>query len=286
MNKDVFDLNSIKLITDSSCDLPENIIKEYNISVIPLNILFEDKCYLDGVDIDKKEFYKKIKNADKLPKTSSPSPDRFLKEYNCEEENILVISLSSDLSSTYNNALIGKNMYLEEHKSKRIEVVDSRTASMGLGLLVLKVAKLIKEGKDIDYILKKIEENIKNSFTYVVLDTIENAVKSGRISSFKEKIVQILNLKVIIKVEDGLVKVFDKARGDKKSLNKLIGFIEDAGINTSEKILAICHANALDKALKLKELINKKHKFKNIIISEIGAAIGTYSSTGAVLISF
>ncbi|WP_072723351.1 DegV family protein [Tepidibacter thalassicus] len=279
-------MNSIKLITDSSCDLPENIIKEYNISVIPLNILFEDKCYLDGVDIDKKEFYKKIKNADKLPKTSSPSPDRFLKEYNCEEENILVISLSSDLSSTYNNALIGKNMYLEEHKSKRIEVVDSRTASMGLGLLVLKVAKLIKEGKDIDYILKKIEENIKNSFTYVVLDTIENAVKSGRISSFKEKIVQILNLKVIIKVEDGLVKVFDKARGDKKSLNKLIGFIEDAGINTSEKILAICHANALDKALKLKELINKKHKFKNIIISEIGAAIGTYSSTGAVLISF
>ncbi|SHJ68568.1 DegV family protein [Tepidibacter formicigenes] len=279
-------MNNIKLITDSSCDLPEHIIKEYNISIIPLNILFRNESYLDGVDISKKEFYKKIKNYDKLPKTSSPSPLSFFKEYDCEEENVLVISLSSGLSSTYNNALIGKNMYLEEYKGKRIEVLDSKTGSMGLGLCVLKAAKLIKEGKNIDYIIRKIKEDIENSFTYVVLDTVENAVKAGRISSFKEKIVQILNLKIIVKVEDGLVKVFDRARGDKKSLNKLIDYIESAGVNTSERILAICHANALNKALKLQDLVNKKYEFKEIIISEIGASIGSYSSEGAILISF
>ncbi|CAH2214487.1 DegV family protein [Tepidibacter aestuarii] len=279
-------MNNIKLITDSSCDLPEYIMKKYNISVIPLNILFDEDSYLDGVDITKKEFYEKMKNSTNLPKTSSPAPDRFVKEFHCEEDNIIVISLSSGLSSTYNNALIGKNMYLEEVGNKRIEIIDSKNGSMGVGLLVLAAIKMIEKGKSIDYIVDKINKDVKNISTYVVLNTIENAAKAGRISSFKEKIVQVLNLKITVKVEDGLVKIYSKARGDKKSLNKLIDFIENEGVNASEKILAICHSNALDKALKFKEMVNNKYNFKEIIISEIGATIGSYSSEGALLISF
>ncbi|WP_187296236.1 DegV family protein [Tepidibacter mesophilus] len=279
-------MNNIKLITDSSCDLPEYIIKKYNISVIPLNILFDEDSYLDGVDITKKEFYEKMRNEPNLPKTSSPSPNRFVKEFQCEQDNIIVISLSSGMSSTYNNALIGKNMYLEEDAEKRIEIIDSKNGSMGVGLLVLDAARMIENGKSIDYIVDKIKKDVKDISTYVVLETIENAAKAGRISSFKEKIVQVLNLKITVKVEDGLVNIFSKARGDKKSLNKLINFIEADGINISDKILAICHSNALDKALKFKEMVNNKYNFKEIIVSEIGATIGSYASEGALLISF
>ncbi|MEJ8554771.1 DegV family protein [Tepidibacter sp. Z1-5] len=279
-------MNNIKIITDSSCDLPEYIIDRYNICVIPLNVLFDEGSYLDGVNITKKEFYEKMKNSPNLPKTSSPSPDRFVKEFNCEQDNVIVISLSSGLSSTYNNALIGKNMYLEGGNEKRIEIIDSKNGSMGTGLLVLAASRMIEKGKSIDYIVDKISKDVKKISTYVVLETIENAAKAGRISSFKEKIVQVLNLKITVKVEDGLVKIFSKARGDKKSLNKLMDFIENEGINASEKILAICHSNALDKALKFKEMVNNKYKFKEIIISEIGATIGSYSSEGALLISF
>ncbi len=279
-------MNKIKLITDSSCDLPKNIIQKYNISVIPLNVLFEENSYLDGVDITKKEFYEKMRNSSKLPKTSSPSPGRFVEEFYCDQDDVIVISLSSGLSSTYNNGLIGKNMYLEEGNEKRIEIIDSKNGSMGTGLLVLAAARMIEKGKSMDYIVDNINKNVKNISTYVVLDTIENAAKAGRISSFKEKIVQVLNLKITVKVEDGLVEIFSKARGDKKSLNKLMDFIENEEINASEKILAICHSNALDKALKFKEMVNTKYSFKEIIISEIGATIGSYSSEGALLISF
>lgn len=279
-------MNNIKIITDSSCDLPEYIIKRYNIAVIPLNVLFDEDSYLDGVDITKQEFYEKMRNSTNLPKTSSPSPDRFVKEFNCEQDNIIVISLSSGMSSTYNNALIGKNMYLEEDDEKRIEIIDSKNGSMGVGLLVLDAARMIENGKSIDYIVDKIKKDVKDISTYVVLQTIENAAKAGRISSFKEKIVQVLNLKITVKVEDGLVNIFSKARGDKKSLNKLINFIEEDGINISDKILAICHSNALDKALKFKEMVNNKYNFKEIIVSEIGATIGSYASEGALLISF
>ncbi len=277
-------LNRIKLITDSSCDLPKELIEKYNICVVPLNVLFGEECYTDG--IDNYSFYEKMKASKELPKTASPSPDKFIKEFACEAENILIITISSGLSSTYNNALIGKNMYLEDHKEKRIEIIDSLSGSMGVGLLVLKAAKMIKEKKDLDHIVKVINEDAQKSFTYVALNTIENAVKAGRISSFKGKIAEVLNLKVIVQVEDGLVKVFDKARGERKTLSKLIQIIEDTGVNTSEKILAIAHANALDKALALKDMILKKHTFEEVIISQIGAVIGTYASDGAVLISF
>lgn len=277
-------MSNIKLITDGSCDLPNEIIEKYNISVISLNIFFGEESYIDNVDNDK--FYEKMKNSKELPKTASPSPQRFMEEFICDENEILVISLSSGLSSTYNSALIGKHMYLEENKEKRIEIIDSKTGSMGEGLLVLKAARFIKEGKDIDYIVNEIKKEVENSFTYVALNTIENAVKAGRISSIKGKIAEVLNLKVIVKVDDGLVKIFDKARGERKCLNKLMNIIEYTGINTSEKILAIAHANALDKALNLKEMITEKFSFKEIVISQIGSTMGTYTSEGAVLISF
>lgn len=277
-------MNNIKLVTDSSCDLPQELIEKYNISVVPLNVFFGDESYIDNEDNSR--FYEKMKVSKDLPKTASPSPQKFMNEFVCEEKEILVITLSSGLSSTYNSALMGKNMYLEDNKEKTIKIIDSKNGSMGEGLIVLKAAMLIKEGRNLDYILNEVNKDINSTFTYVALNTIENAVKAGRISSIKGRIAEVLNLKVIVHVEDGLVKVFDKARGERKCLSKLVEIIEDTGVNPSEKILAIAHGDALDRALNLREMIADRYDFKEIIISQIGATIGTYASNGAVLISF
>ena len=276
----------IRLITDSSCDLPKHLLQENDIHVVPLNVLFEEESFISGVEIDNKTFYSKMKNSATLPKTSSPSPDRFLEKYNCEEEEILVICLSSKLSSTYNNALIAKNMYLEGNSYKKIEVIDTLSGSLGAGILVLKAVELINEGKSLDEIVNIIEKEKENISVYVALDTLENAVKGGRIHAFAGKIINALNLKVIVKVEEGLVKTYDKARGEVKSIKKLVEILEGNISDIPNKVIGIAHGNCEEKALKLKNIIEEKYNFKTILMGEIGPIIGTYAAEGALLISF
>jgi DegV family protein with EDD domain len=276
----------IRLVTDSSCDLPQNILQENNIHVVPLNVLFDDESFVSGVEIDNETFYSKMKNSTALPKTSSPSPDRFLEKFDCEEEEILVICISSGLSSTYNNALIAKNMYLEGNSSKKIEVIDTLSGSLGIGILVLKAVELINSGKPLDEIISIIEKEKENISVYVALDTLENAVKGGRIHAFAGKIINALNLKVIVKVEEGLVKTHDKARGEVKSIKKLVEIMEEHITDRPNKVIGIAHGNCEEKALKLKSMIEEKYNFKTILMSEIGPIIGTYAAEGALLISF
>lgn len=276
----------IRLITDSSCDLPDNVLQENNIHVVPLNVLFGEESFVSGVEIDNNTFYSRMKNSSALPKTSSPSPDRFLDKFNCEEEEILVICISSGMSSTYNNALIAKNMYLEDNNSKKIEVIDTQSGSLGIGILVLKAAELIKQGKTLDEIVGIIEKEKENIRVYVALDTLENAVKGGRIHAFAGKIINVLNLKVIVKVEDGVVKTHDKARGEVKSIKRLVEIMEEHISDIPNKVVGIAHGNCEEKALKLKRIIEEKYNFKSILMSEIGPIIGTYAAEGALLISF
>ena len=153
-------MDKIKIITDGSCDLSHEVLNKFNINVVPLGVSFGEEHYTAGVDIDNKEFYAKMKESKELPKTFCPSPENFCKEYQCEEDKIIVIALSSKLSGTYNSASLARDLYLSEHKEKDIRVIDSMTGSIGAGLLLIKAAKMISEGKDIDEIVEAIE-NLK-----------------------------------------------------------------------------------------------------------------------------
>ena len=145
-------MDKIKIITDGSCDLSHEVLNKFNINVGPRVVSFGEEHYTAGVDIDNKEFYAKMKESKELPKTFCPSPENFCKEYQCEEDKIIVIDLSSKLSGTYNSASLARDLYLSEHKEKDIRVIDSMTGSIGAGLLLIKAAKMISEGKDIDEI--------------------------------------------------------------------------------------------------------------------------------------
>ncbi|EDQ95400.1 EDD domain protein, DegV family [Intestinibacter bartlettii DSM 16795] len=276
-------MDKIKIITDGSCDLSHEVLNKFNINVVPLGVSFGEEHYTAGVDIDNKEFYAKMKDSKELPKTFCPSPENFCKEYQCEEDKIIVIALSSKLSGTYNSASLARDLYLSEHKEKDIRVIDSMTGSIGAGLLLIKAAKMISEGKDIDEIVEAIE-NLKEKISfYGTLETLENAIKGGRINPLAGKIIGALNFKAIVQIKDGVVKPIDKARGESNSIKKVANYITSSIEDTKDKILCLMHANCPEKAHKLLSIIEKTHKFDEVYISEVGPVMGTYTSEGAVL---
>ena len=171
----------VKIITDSTSDIPESIVSELDIEVVPLNIHIGQDNFKHGIDIGTDEFYTKLLNGSELPKTSQPSPGEFLDVYNKfldESDAIVSIHVTSKLSGTYNSAIQAKS---ELEATKPIEVVDSATVSMALGLIVIRAAKIAKNGGTLDQVLKEIEDCLSKSEVLVVLDTLEYLEKGGRI---------------------------------------------------------------------------------------------------------
>lgn len=277
-------MGKIKIVTDSSCDLNKEIIEKYNIGIVGLNVSFGNKTYIDG-EIESENFYKRMAESSELPKTSCPSPNKFAEYFNCTEDEVLVLTITSKLSATYSTAILAKNMFLEEHPEKKIEVIDTLNGSVGQGLLVVKAAKLAEEGKSLSEIVEEIEKIKPSVIFFGSLEPLENAIKGGRINALAGKIINALNFKVIIQIIDGIVKPIDKARGGNNSVKKTVEKI-CSHIDGSKNIsLGIGHSNCLEKALKVKEILLEKHNFENVTISSVGSVMGTYTSQGAILIS-
>jgi DegV family protein with EDD domain len=276
---------SIKIITDGSCDFPQEVLDRVKPGVVGINVAFGEECYIGGLEIDEETFYNKMRGCKELPKTSSPSPERFLELYNCEEDELLVFTLTSKLSSTYSSAVLAKNMYLEENANKRIEVIDSQSGSIGVALMILKCNELIESGKTMDEILNHIEKFKEEMVFFGALDTLENAIKGGRVNALAGKLINALNFKVIIKIEDGLVKPIDKARGESNSLKKALDYVQNNVTNQMQRTVIIGHANCPDKAKKVKQFIELNSEFKEILIAGVGPIMGTFTSEGAILVS-
>lgn len=275
-------MDKIKLISDGTCDLSEELLEKLNIKTISLGLNFGDEHYVIGENIDNKQFYEKMKESKELPKTFCPSPNKFI-EYYKGEEQILVLTLSSKLSGIYNSAILAKDLYLSENKEKDIRIIDTTTGCIGAGLLFIKAAKMIKEGKSLDEICENIEKIKDDIHFYGALNTLDNAIKGGRVNPIAGKLINALNLKAIIQIKDGEVKPINKARGESNSIKKVADYITSNVSDVKDKILCIVHANCPEKATKLLDIIEKTHKFEEVYISEVGPAMGTYTSEGAVL---
>ena len=279
-------MKNIKLITDGSCDLSQEIIEKGKVEIVDVMVSFDDKSYSTRTDITIPQFYEMMRDYKELPKTSCPSPNQFLDAFDCEEDNIIVLCLTSKLSGIYNSAVLAKNMYEEEHgNKKRIEIIDTTTGSIGQALLVSKVANMIDEDKTMDEIVTTIEKLKHEVVFYGALHTLENAIKGGRISAIAGKIIGALNLKPIVHITEGIVKPIDKARGEKNSINKVIDYIKNNIEKTNPTKLAVGHANCIEKAIKIKEILETYHNFDEIHIMEVGPSMGVYTSEGAVLIA-
>ena len=277
-------MSKIKLLVDGGCDLPKETLEKYNIGIVGLNISFGEESFIGGLEIDNETFYKRMKEEKELPKTSCPSPDRFIEAYKGEED-VLLLTVSSKLSGTYSSAKLAKDMYDSEFGDKKVEVLDTMSGSIGQGLLAIKASELISNGKSLDEVIEALNVLKEDILFYGTLETLDNAIKGGRINPIAGKIINALNFKAIIQVTEGIVKPIDKARGVNNSLKKILDYIDNNINQPSDRVLAIAHAYCNEKAVKIKESLESKYDFKEIIIAEIGPVMGTYTSEGAILVS-
>ena len=266
-------MEKIKIITDSTLDLPAELIREKNIEVLPLLINFGEESYLDGVEITTKEMIDKINATGVLPTTAQVTPNRFeetFKKYLDEGYKIVALTLSSDMSGTYQSACIAKDML----ESDDIVVIDSRNVTSGLGLLVLKACELRDKGlgiKEIEEEILKAIPKVKSSLNF---ESLENLVRGGRLSKTAGTIGSVLGLRLILEVKDGKMSVKDKVRGSKKALKKLISDFESVDVDFDSPIVLLELLNE-DVYEGLKIYFQEKNI--NYIDAKVGCTVGIHS---------
>lgn len=266
-------MEKIKIITDSTLDLPAELIREKNIEVLPLLINFGEESYLDGVEITTKEMIDKINATGILPTTAQVTPNRFeetFKKYLDEGYKIVVLTLSSDMSGTYQSACIAKDML----ESDDIVVIDSRNVTSGLGLLVLKACELRDKGlgiKEIEEEILKAIPKVKSSLNF---ESLENLVRGGRLSKTAGTTGSVLGLRLILEVKDGKMSVKDKVRGSKKALKKLISDFESVDVDFDSPIVLLELLNE-DVYEGLKIYFQEKNI--NYIDAKVGCTVGIHS---------
>jgi len=279
-------LEKNKIVADSSCDLTPALKKKLNIGLVPLKINVGRNSYVDDENIDTKKLLADMKNSKEPVKTASPSPNDFMKEYE-KGENIFVVTISSALSSTYNNAMLAKDIILEQSKEKFIHVFDSLSASIGETLISMKINELIEKKFDKFDIIEEVEGYIEDMKTFFVLESLDNLVKAGRISKLLSHIGSILSIKPIMGAnDDGTIRLVEKTRGKKRAFKRLVEVIGEQGEKLEEKILGIAHCNAPEKAEKLKKQIEEMYNFKEVIIVETAGLSSAYANDGGIIIAF
>ncbi len=273
---------AIRIVTDSSADLPAEIIERYGIKVVPLSLEFEGELYQDG-ELDGKEFFDKMEQAEELPKTGSASPQAFVNVFKeiPEEDQIICITLSSKLSGTLQSARLAADI-----AGRKVWFIDSKAATLGLGIITVYAAEMAKLGKGIHDIVDEITGRIENLRMLIFLDTAKNIVKSGRLGKVAGSLVNMFNLKLLLTNEDGEIKFLDKMRGKKRVFNKFIQMLEECGQSLEDKIIGISHADNLPDAEALKKMIIDRFNPREVILSYMGSCIATHAGRGGLTISF
>lgn len=275
-----------KIVGDSCCDLTDSLKEKMNVEIVPLTINVEEKIYVDDESLNTIELLSDMKKSSKTPKTSCPSPNDYIKAYE-EEGDIYVVTLSSQLSGSYNSAVLAKELFLEENSDKFIHVFDSKGASTTQALIVMRIYELIQEGYKREEIVEKVESYIADMKTFFILESLDNLIKAGRIGLLQGKLATILSIVPIMKSNpEGQIDLSEKVRGSKKAIKRLVEVVGEQGLKLEDRTLAIAHCNCLEKAIEFKEEIFRKYNFKDIQIVETHGISTVYANDGGLIISF
>jgi len=278
----------MRIFADSGSDLPKSFFDENDVTLIPLRVLIDDKEGDDVLEINSKEVYDAIRSG-KHPKTSQASPELFLstwKDLAASGEDGLYIAFSSELSGTYNTAVMMKDQVKEGNPSMNLVIIDSRCASLGHGLLVKEAVRLRDAGDDVRTIERKIRDMAAHMEHLFTVEDLDYLAKGGRVSKTSAFIGGLLNIKPLLHVESGKLVPIEKHRGRKKVLRRMIELIEERGAELSKQTIAISHGDDESTALEVKALIEEKLQPKNVEIHMIGSAIGSHSGPGTIAIFF
>ncbi|MBC5996189.1 DegV family protein [Romboutsia ilealis] len=274
----------IKLICDSLCDTPEELVEKYDIDIVPLNIILGDKEYKEGIDISNEEFYKRMKEKTEVPKTSQATYIQFKEVFDKykDEYSIVCINGSSKSSGTYQSAVMAKN-----DTDGDIHVFDTLTLSLGSAQFVVKACELIENDKNIkaEELIKHLEELRESVSLFFVPDTLEYLQRSGRASLTTATIGNLLKIKPIFTVEDANIFILNKVRGKKHAIHELVNLVINKYDTLEDKNIIIGCGDNVDDFEKLKDEVNTKIKCKKLYFTRGGACICSHTGPDIFAIS-
>ncbi|WP_054028078.1 DegV family protein [Bacillus sp. FJAT-28004] len=275
-------MGKVRIVTDSTSDIPEEVKERLGISVVPLKVLFGEETFLDAVTITSEQFYEKLEQSSVLPTTSQPSPNEFSDVYERlisedADSPIISIHLSAALSGTYQSAVIAHSMLEQEAD---ITIMDSKSASYGFGLRVVRAAEMAQAGESKERIIEEIERLERGTNLYFLVDTLEYLQKGGRIGKASALIGSILNIKPILSLDkDGVVLAVDKVRGSKKAMARIIELLKQT-YGDEPVGMTMAYSFSKDTAEALCELLKAQFNVQETNWTTVGAVIGTHTGPG------
>ncbi|MCC0646828.1 DegV family protein [Clostridioides difficile] len=276
----------IKLVCDSLCDIPYEISEKDYIEIVPLTVIFNDREYIEGVDIDKEEFYKKVKEIKQIPKTSQATYMEFKEVFDKfieEGYHIICLTGASNASGTFQSAVIAKN---DMNEKEKIHIFDTRNLSLGSGQYVIKACELVEEGLGFEEIINELE-NIRSSIRLLFAPyTLDFLKQSGRVPVATALIGNMLNIKPIFFFDNGEAKLVNKVRGVKNIASKLVDIILEMNEGSLEgKIVTIGCGDNLHDCEILKEEVNKRIKARRVLFTRGGVSICSHTGPDILAIS-
>ena len=284
-------MNNIIIMTDSCCDLPYEFTMDNNIVVIPLRLTLRGETIEDdlGKTLKYSDFYKAVREGE-MPKTAQANVYEFeqlFEKYIKDGDKVIYIAFSSALSGTYNSACVARENLLEKYPEADISVIDSKSASMGLGLLVYYANEMLKSGKNKEEIIKWIEENKLKVIHWFTVEDLNHLFRGGRVSKTTAMVGSLLSIKPVMHVDnEGRLMPVEKARGRKKSLSSLVNKVAEGIVNPEEQVVFISHGDCIDDVEYVKEKLLQKIKVKDIIVNYVGPVIGSHSGPGTVALFY
>lgn len=275
----------IKIVADSSLDTRPQDEQILPVTKVPFSIIFDHTTIVDSRDVDLNVFTHTMQESEKF-QSACPNPNDYLEAF-IGEEDVFCITITAKLSGSHNSAELAKKLYEDSTElKKKIHIFDSMSASTGPFLIYYKIMELWQQGKTYNEIKHKVMDYIPKMHTMFISKSLENLRKGGRLSNIKAFFVRALNIVPLMGAKEGVIEVFDKARGEKRAFETLLDNMEKLAGDLSNRVVAISHADYESKAQELKEAIQKRFKAKEIIILRMQALNTLYADHQGIIISF
>lgn len=277
-------MSKVRIVTDSTSDIPLRLLEQYGIVLVPLNVHFGDDVYKDMTELTPEQFIERLVKSKVHPRTSQPSPGEFVEVYRTvveAGEDIVSMHLSSLLSGTCQSAAIAKGSFPDA----RIEIIDTRLASLAAGLAVLEAARAAQEGASVDEVVRVAKAACERCRVFFAVDTLDYLYRNGRIGKAAHLMGSLLNMKPILTLVDGQVTSFDKVRGQKRAIGRLVEILHEKVPKEAALRVAVMHSACLSAAEALASEIARDFKVEETIISSLGAVIATHVGPGTIAVA-
>ena len=275
-----------RIALDSGGEIPAERKGCEEFVLVPLTLTINGIHIVDDGHMSQKEIVDLIAKDPDVPKTACPSPQAFYEAFDCGADHIYAVTLTAELSGSYQSALVARNMYLEDHPDAKIHVFNSLSASCGETLTSMKIAELEEQGLPFEEIIEKTEAYIKQKCTLFVLDNLETLRKNGRLSGIKALAAAVLKIKPICYgTETGAIGQLDQARGINKAIVKMVNHIVEMTPSPENLILGISHCNCPDRAEIVKNEITRRMKVKGVFVQPTGGLSSVYANDGGIIVS-